>query len=87
MIEREETRAIVLRALAGVAPELDLTAIDPAASIRDQVDLDSVDFLNFVVALAAATGVEVPEADYPRLATLDGCVEYLTRARAGSGPS
>lgn len=83
---REEIRALVLRALGSVAPELDLSAIDPRAHIRDQYDLDSVDFQNFVVAIHAETGISIPEADYPKLATLDDCVDYLSRAlRAGGG--
>jgi acyl carrier protein len=84
-MNREETRALVLRALAGVAPELDLATIDPRSSIRDQYDLDSVDFLNFIVAIHEATGIDIPEVDYPKLASLDDCVSYLLRAR-GCGP-
>jgi acyl carrier protein len=79
-MNRDEIRALVLRSLTTVAPELNLAAIDPHAGIRDQYDLDSVDFLNFIVALHAETGVDIPEGDYPQLATLDDCVEYLARA-------
>jgi acyl carrier protein len=46
-------------------------------SFRDQLDIDSMDFLNFVIAVHEALHVEIPEADYPKLATLNGCVEYL----------
>ena len=76
----EEIRAAVLRALANVAPELNLTAIDPRTNLRDQYDLDSVDFLNFIIAIHKETGVDIPEIDYPKLATVDDCVEYLARA-------
>jgi len=76
---REEIRAAVLHALGSVAPELNLAAIDPHTSIRDQYDLDSVDFLNFIVAIHAETGVDIPEVDYPKLTSLDDCMEYLTR--------
>ena len=76
-MSRDEIREAVLRALRRIAPEVDVDDIDPAESLRDQVDLDSMDFLNFVVGLGKELGVEVPEADYPRLATLDGCVAYL----------
>ena len=79
---REEIRAIVLRALGDIAPEADLGALKPDVPFRDQLDLDSMDLLNVVVALHAAVGVDIPEADYPRLATLDACVEYL----AGRAP-
>jgi len=80
---RDEIRAAVLRALGDIAPEADLSAITRDAPLRDQLDLDSMDFLNFVIAVHAAVHVEIPEADYPKLATLGGCVDYLVRAGAG----
>lgn len=80
---REELRSAVLAALGDVAPEADLAGLAPDAPLRETLDLDSMDFLGFVQRLAVATGVEVPEADYARLATLAGCLEYLT-ARAAS---
>jgi acyl carrier protein len=76
-VTRDEIRATVLRALGDIAPEADLSAIKPDVNFRDQLDLDSMDVLNFVVALHAAFGVEVPEADYPRLATLESAIDYL----------
>lgn len=76
-----DTREQILRLLGEIAPEADLAAINPDVSFRDQLDLDSMDFLNFVTELHALTGVDVPESDYVKLATLRGCVEYLT-ARA-----
>ncbi|HLK09787.1 MAG TPA: phosphopantetheine-binding protein [Candidatus Binatia bacterium] len=76
-----EIRATVLRLLGDVAPEADLAALRPDAPLREQLDLDSMDFLNLMIAIHEAFGVEIPEADYPRLATLDGCVEYLAGAR------
>ena len=81
-----ETRDAVLRALRRIAPEVGADEIDPGRSLREQADLDSMDFLGFVVALGKDFGLEVPEADYPRLATLDGCVAYLAaRAAAPAG--
>ena len=68
---------VVRRALAGVAPEADLDALPPDANLRDELDLDSMDFLSFVVGLHKALGVDVPEADYGKLATLAGAVAYL----------
>jgi acyl carrier protein len=67
----------VLEALYSVAPEAEGEQLDPAANMRDQLDIDSMDFLNFLVALKDAVGVEVPEADYMHVATLDDCVRYL----------
>lgn len=82
---RDEIRAIVVRVLGEIAPEVDLGRIKPDVSFRDQLDLDSMDLLNFVIGLAEALHVDIPEADYPKLATLDGCVEHLASLRAGSG--
>jgi len=78
---RDEIRQAVVRALRDVAPELQPEKIDPAADLRDTLDLDSVDFMNFVVGLHAALGVDVPESDYPKLASLDACVAYLAAKR------
>lgn len=76
-MNREEIRRAVLSALAEIAPEADLDRLAPDAELRETLDLDSMDFLGFVEKLAAATGVEVPDADARRLATLAGAVEYL----------
>jgi acyl carrier protein len=75
---KDEIRTAVLRLLADIAPEADLTQLKPEVSIRDQLDVDSMDFLNFVIALHQTLHVEIPEADYPQVATLTGCVEYLS---------
>jgi acyl carrier protein len=80
-VTRDELRATVLRVLGEIAPEADLAALHPDVGFRDQLDLDSMDMLNFVVGLHAAVGVDIPEADYPKLATLDGCVDYLEARR------
>ncbi|HEY5514664.1 MAG TPA: acyl carrier protein [Pengzhenrongella sp.] len=72
----------VLRVLGEVAPEVDLTSVDPAEDLRDQLDLDSMDILNLAIGLFQATGIEVPERDYGRIVTVDGCVGYLTQAMA-----
>ncbi len=72
-----EIRDVVLRVLHGIAPEADAASIAPDVNLRDQVDLDSIDYLHFILGLDEALGVDVPEVDYPQLATLDGCVAYL----------
>ena len=79
-LTRDEISSAVLRALGEIAPEADLAAIKPGVSFRDQLDIDSMDFLNFVIAVHEALHVEIPEADYPKLVTLNGCVEYLSAA-------
>ena len=79
-----EIRQIVRDALSNVAPEVDLNAIEPAKNLRDQMDIDSVDFLNFVIGLHKELGIEIPDADLPKLATLNGCVAYLQSRMKGS---
>ena len=72
-----ELRAAVLAALGEIAPEAPLDRLAGDAALREELDLDSMDFLRFIQRLAAATGVEVPESDYAKLASLDACVAYL----------
>jgi acyl carrier protein len=79
---RDEIREAVLRTLNGIAPEVDVAALAPDVPFRDQLDLDSMDQLNFVIALHATLNVDIPEADYPKLTTLDACVDYLAAAAA-----
>ena len=79
----EELRTIVLEELTRIAPELDPAAIRPDAPLRDQVDLDSMDFLNFVVALHDRLGVDIPESDYGRLVSVTAIVGYLAARLSG----
>ena len=72
-----EIKQAVRDALSNVAPEVDLDAIDPAKDLRDQIDIDSVDFLNFVIGLHKELNVDIPDADVAKLTTLNGCVAYL----------
>lgn len=81
-MSRDEIRNRVLEALASVAPEADFTALRPNMSLREQLDIDSMDFLNFAIAVHKTFDVDIPERDYPKLVTLDGCVEYLSRLAA-----
>ena len=73
----EEIRDVARKVLGEIAPEANLARVDPAESLRDQLDIDSVDFLNVVLGLHSRLGVDIPEVDYPKLSTLDGCVSYL----------
>lgn len=74
----DDIHVTVLRALGSVAPEADLEHLKPNVSFREQLDIDSMDFLNFLIALHKELGVEIPERDYPKFSTLQGCMEYLT---------
>jgi acyl carrier protein len=76
--------AVVLREeLGNIAPEIDLKTIDAGADLREALDIDSMDFLNFVTAIHHCLGVDIPEIDYPKLVTLDGAVHYLEAKLAG----
>ena len=73
----DDTLTRVLDALVRVAPEIDRATVRPEVSLRDEYDLDSMDFLNFVIGLHDAFGVDIPEADYQQFATLNAAVDYL----------
>ena len=77
-----EVRAAVVEALTRIAPEVDPTAIDATRSLRDELDLDSMDFLNLLVGIHERTGLEIPESDYGQLGSLDALVAYLALAGA-----
>jgi acyl carrier protein len=81
----EDLKTALLDALVSVAPEIDPATVDPARDLREQLDLDSMDFLNVMIALHERLGVDIPEADYPQLASLDAAVLYLERARGAAG--
>jgi acyl carrier protein len=83
-VNTEQLKTVVLAALGDVAPELDAATLDPKRDLRDQLDLDSMDFLNFVVGLHKALGVDIPEADYRKLGTLEACVAYLAAKVPGA---
>ena len=74
----DDIRTQVLAELKRIAPELEAGELELARPLRDQVDLDSMDWLNFLVALHERLKVEIPEADYKRLGTLDEIVSYLS---------
>ncbi len=83
-MNEQQLREIVISVLSQVAPDSDPYAIDPDASLSDQLDIDSMDFLNIVVAIHERTGIEVPERDYPKLGTLNDAVAYLAGAERGA---
>lgn len=76
-MREDEIRAVLLGILQEMVPEEDVTKLKPDVRIRDQIDLDSMDFVNFLVAVDEQLGVETPEKDYPKLATLDRCIAYF----------
>lgn len=73
----EETRQAVIDIITDIAPDEDLGNLKDDQPLRDQIDLDSMDFLDIVMELRKRHSIEVPEADYPELNTMAGCVNYL----------
>jgi acyl carrier protein len=76
-VTREVIREAVVKALTSVAPEVDPRTLRADDALRQELDLDSMDFLNFVIAIHASLDVDVPETDYSRLDTLNRAVDYL----------
>ncbi len=74
---RTELTAAIFDILASIAPEADLDGLDPQADMREALDIDSFDFLNFLIALDEELGVEIPEADYGQLVSLNDLLAYL----------
>jgi acyl carrier protein len=80
MASTDDLASVVRAALADVAPDLATSAIAPDADSHDDLGLDSMDTLNLAIALHDATGIDIPERDYPRIRTLEQCVAYLRTA-------
>ena len=76
-MNRDEVREVVLSILGEIAPEVDRSTIRADADLRDELDIDSMDFLRLVVRIDERLGVAIPEADYPSVRTLAGCVAYV----------
>jgi acyl carrier protein len=74
---KEECHKLVLDIISDIAPDEDLTNVKPDVRLRDQLQLDSMDFLDIVMELRKRYGIEVPEKDYIQLASLDSCAAYL----------
>lgn len=80
---RDELRQTVFEELARLAPEANLTALSPKSPLRADLDLDSFDFVQFIAALDRRLGIEVPEVDYRKFETLEGCLDYLEATHRG----
>ena len=76
-MEEAELRAKVMALLTRIAPDLEAEALRPERPLRSQIDLDSMDWLNFLIGLHEQLKVEIPEADYAKLATLNDVLAYL----------
>ncbi len=74
---KDDIKKLVTEIIADIAPDEDLSGLKPDVRLREQLQLDSMDFLDIVMELRKRHGIEVPEADYMQLATLDSCANYL----------
>ena len=77
MTQDKPLSSVFLDVLRRVAPDMDGVALDPGRTFRDQLGIDSIDFLNFVMALEEQMGVRIAESDYPKLSSLNGCTAYF----------
>ena len=77
MMDENSLRRQIIEALIKAAPDIDRNALDPDINFRDQFEVDSVDFLNFVLELEKRLGIKIPEVDYPKLSSMKGCLAYL----------
>jgi acyl carrier protein len=83
-VTHTDIRGVIRDELARIAPEIDFEALDPAADLREQADLDSMDFLNLLTAIHRRLEVDIPDRDALRLATIDGAVTYIEAALSAS---
>ena len=81
-MNRDEAKAVLVECILSVAPEADMNDVRPDRSLRDQLEIDSFDFLTLLTHLHERTGINVPEADYGKLVTLNAVIDYLV-ARSG----
>ena len=75
---REQVRKAILDIISDIAPDEDIASIKDEEKLRDQFDLDSMDFLDIVMELRKRFNLEVPEKDYQELVSMASCVEYLS---------
>ena len=74
---REQISQAIKDIINEILPEGDCSSVDPEEKLRSQLELDSMDFLDIVMEIRKRYGIEIPESDYPKLATLNSCIDYL----------
>jgi len=77
-MNRDMLQKKIIEKLSDIAPEVEADSIDVKVNLRDQFDFDSMDFHHFMIALHKEFNIEIPEVDYPKLLSLDGCVNYIS---------
>jgi acyl carrier protein len=78
-VNTDEARAVIARIIGQIAPEVDLASVPQDAELQQELDLDSMDFLNVVTGVLEVTGIDIPERDYPQLQSLEGFARYLVQ--------
>ena len=78
----DEIRTVLLEEIGNIAPEADVSMVRPDADLREELDIDSISFLNLIIALGHRLGINVPEKDYAQLRTLKSAVAYLAKSAA-----
>jgi len=81
MVSKEEARKAVVEVLGEIAPEADAAILDENADLREELDLDSFDYLHFIVGISERLDIDVPESEYDKLTTLAGCEAYLVSSQ------
>lgn len=76
-MNREEARRVIFEVLGDIAPEVDPSTVDDGVDLTEQLDLDSMDYLNWMLGINAETGVDIPQRDVSEFLTIDGAVGYL----------
>jgi len=84
-MNRDDITAVLIDEIGRIAPEIDAARLDPDADLREEFDIDSMDFLNLVTALTERLEIDIPEIDYPKLARFGHAVDYLAQ-RLGAAP-
>ena len=75
----DEAKKVIFDVLGGVAPEIDPGDVEHDVDLSEQLDLDSMDFLNWMIGISKATGVEIPQRDASEFLTIDGAANYLVK--------
>jgi acyl carrier protein len=76
----DEAKVVIFRALGEIAPEVDPADVTHDVDLTEQLDLDSMDYLNWMLGINEATGIEIPERDYAQLMTIDDAASYVVKA-------
>ena len=74
---RDDLKRVLLEEIGNIAPEVDAATVPEDADLREALDVDSISFLNLIIALKSRLGVDVPELDYPKLRNIKGALDYL----------